>query len=170
MCTQCLLTWPLTTHDAYPTPDRYHNGFPVLGSLGEALNEKYEPRSTYSLSDLSSSNVGSSSNPHHPIPSDYETEWFLHKHLNIPKLMPLSLDAIAHENKPGIKTMILLSIWASPEKHLTLQGIYKAIETRFPHCKFANDKPWQVSGIFYQQIHVILIDLLPEIHPTQPLP
>jgi hypothetical protein len=97
-------------------------------------------------------------------------EVFLREHLNIPEPTPLNLDAIAHKSRPGIKAMIILSIWASQEKRLTLQGIYEAIETRFPQRKSANDKPWQVGGIFYQHSLTVLMILSPEIHPTQPLP
>jgi hypothetical protein len=141
-----------------------------MAPLGEALDEKYEHGSAYSSSDISSSSdVGLPSMPH-PTPSEYDTERFLREHLNIPEPTPLNLDAIAHESRPGIKTMIILSIWASPDKRLTLQGIYEAIETRFPDRKLANDKPWQVRGVFYLQNHTVFMILSPEIHPTQPLP
>jgi hypothetical protein len=101
-----------------------------MAPLGEASDEKYEQESAYSSGDISSSgDVGPSCNLHH-TPSEYETERFLREHLDIPEATPLNPDAITHESKPAIKTMIILSIWASPKKHLTLQGIYEAIETR----------------------------------------
>jgi len=142
---QYMSSLPPTQHP-YSTSDRYPDGFPVMAALGDTLDEKYERGSVYS-SDFGNSDVGSSSNPH-PTRSEYETEKFLREHLSIPEPTPLNLDAIAHERRPGIKAMIILSIWASPRKRLTLQGIYEAIETRFPHRKSANDKPWQVSRRF----------------------
>jgi hypothetical protein len=69
----------------------------------------------------------------------------------------MNLDAIAHQSRPEIQTMIIiLSIWASPEKHLTLRGIIGAIEKRFPHRKLAKDNAWKVSGVFYHQSNSVL--------------
>ena len=143
----------------------YPNGaFPVMAPLGEALDEQYE---RYSPSDHGGSDSGSS-NTTNSIPSDYETEKFLRDHLRIPEPVLLNLDAIP-DDKAKITTLIILSIWSSPEKRLTLKGIYDTIEARFPQRKAANDKPWQVSSILRQQIARVLIDSLPAIHSPQPL-
>ena len=138
-----------------------------MAPLAEALDEQYERTGAYTPSDHGGSDSGSS-NVASFIPSDYQTEKFLREHLKISEPTPLNLDAIA-DDKAKITTLIILSIWASPEKRLTLKGIYDAIEARFPHRKAANDKPWQVSGILCQQISRILTASSSAIHPPQPL-
>lgn len=147
---------------AYPT-----GAFPVMVPLGEALDEQYERGGAYSSSDHGGSDSGSSYATD-SLPSDYETENFLRDHLKISEPAPLNLDAIA-DDKAKISTLIILSIWSSPEKRLTLKGIYDAIEARFPQRKTANDKPWQVSTILCPQSSRVLIVSSPAIHPPQPL-
>lgn len=134
---QYMPTVPPMQH-AYPT-----GGFPVMAHLGDALDEHYERGGAYSPSDHGGSDSGSS-NATYAMPSDYETEKFLREHLRIAEPAPLNLDAIA-DDRAKISTLIILSIWSSPEKRLTLKGIYDAIEARFPQRKAANDKPWQRS-------------------------
>lgn len=171
----CFLTQDVLTghHEHYmptvpPMQHAYPTGaFPVMAQLGEALDEQYERGASHPLSDHGGSDSGSS-NFTNSIPSDYETEKFLRDHLRISEPAPLNLDAIADDNAK-ITTLIILSIWSSPEKRLTLKGIYDAIEARFPQRKTTKDKPWQVSSVLCRQISRVLINSSSAIHPPQPL-
>lgn len=64
-----------------------------------------------------------------------------------------SLGDSPHGAKPNYPypTLIKLAIQGSPQKRLTLQGIYAALEQRFEwYREHSTDKAWQVSTTFFE--------------------
>ena len=78
----------------------------------------------------------------------------IHEILGLEPGTPISLDSLA-DPEPGQKpeytyaTLVKLAIYSSPQKKLTLQEIYEAIEKRFPWFKNCdNPNAWKVSNIY----------------------
>jgi hypothetical protein len=82
-----------------------------------------------------------------------DTEAYLRHNLDIPPPISVNLNAL-RDPPPGEKpseaypTLIKLAIHGSPNGQLTLQGIQKAIETRFEYYRYKshnNEKAWKVN-------------------------
>jgi hypothetical protein len=75
----------------------------------------------------------------------------IHAHFGLSPEIPICLDSL-EDPPPGQKpaytyaTLVKLAIWSSPQRRLTLSGIYQALEDRFAWFKHC-DKPnaWKVS-------------------------
>ena len=74
----------------------------------------------------------------------------IHEILGLEPGTPISLDSLA-DPEPGQKpeytyaTLVKLAIYSSPQKKLTLQEIYEALERRFAWFREnRGDKSWQV--------------------------
>ena len=84
----------------------------------------------------------------------------IHRYFGLPPEIPICLDSLA-DPPPGHKppytyaTLVKLAIWSSPQRRLTLSGIYQALEQRFPwfkECK--NPNAWKVC-VLYMLVHCI---------------
>ena len=141
-------------------PPQYDLSLTQMHGLGSALTAEMHTTGDYthspSPSDSSLEDDGStysSSSPPpttYPLPPQAETEEYLRRALEIPRHVPVDLNALpdydptTEKKQPPITNMIKLAIWGSKHKRLTLRQIYDEIEKRYPTLKESKDKPWQV--------------------------
>lgn len=155
--------FPSSHHSMYSNyhfntgPPEYATGLSQMHGLGSALttdtqgsvNYTHSPSPSDSSLDEDGSAYSSSSPPPstNPLPTTAETEEYLRRTLEIPRHVPVDLNALSEPDKkqPPITNMIKLAIWGSKHKKLTLRQIYDEIEKRFPSLKESKDKPWQRS-------------------------
>lgn len=77
----------------------------------------------------------------------------IHQYFGLSPETPICLDSLK-EPDPGQKppytyaTLVKLAIWSSPQRKLTLSGIYEALERRFPWFRTCeNPNAWKVKPI-----------------------
>lgn len=144
-------------------PSQYISGLALLQGVNNALSlqsRSYTPHWSSPWDSDSSfeeawSGYSSSSNTSRrsamvSLPPHSETEKYLRRSLDIPPHLPVDLSVLpetTERKQPPITHMIKLAIWGSDDKMLTLRGIYREIENRYPSLKDLRDKPWQVCPL-----------------------
>ena len=141
-------------------PSQHISGWSLLQDVNNALSlqsRSYTPHRSSpwdsdssfdeAYSGYSSSSMTSHRNTTATLPPHSETERYLRRTLDIPPHLPVDLSVLPEttdRRQPPITHMIKLAIWGSDDKMLTLRGIYREIENRYPSLKDLQDKPWQV--------------------------
>lgn len=100
----------------------------------------------------------------------------LHEILGLEPGTPISLDSLT-DPEEGMKpeytyaTLVKLAIYASPQKKLTLQEIYEAIEKRFEWFrKCENPNAWKVSSFCSFTVSNLWSAVNTDVDSTQPFP
>ncbi|KAH8117644.1 hypothetical protein DFH11DRAFT_1036457 [Phellopilus nigrolimitatus] len=94
----------------------------------------------------------------------------IHQYFGLSPGTPICLDSL-QDPPPGHKpaytyaTLVKLAIWSSPQRRLTLAGIYEALESRFPWFKQCeNPNAWKTSIRHSLSLLSVFIKLPIDIH------
>ncbi|EJD06152.1 winged helix DNA-binding domain-containing protein, partial [Fomitiporia mediterranea MF3/22] len=94
----------------------------------------------------------------------------IYQHFGLPPGTPICLDSL-EDPPPGVKpaytyaTLVKLAIWSSPQRKLTLSGIYEALERRFSwfrECE--NPSAWKTSIRHSLSLMAVFVKLPMDIH------